>query len=89
MRHEVDVLKRIDDLSTSFGSEYFLAFRLGFFCSDSTCADYDAFGMQQNKLERSTSFVMRKAKTLYSMPLACWNQTAGTLEIFSRKLDIC
>jgi uncharacterized protein YqjF (DUF2071 family) len=88
-RREASVVKRIDDLSTSFGSEYFLSFRLGFFYSDATCADYDVFGMQQNKLERSTSSMTTKAKTLCLMPLAYWNQTVGTPEMFSRKLDMC
>jgi hypothetical protein len=88
-QREEAIVKRIDDLSTSFGSEYFLAFQLGFFCFDATCADYDVFGMQQNKLERSTSSVKTKAKTLYSMSLACWNRTSGMPKMLSRKFDMC
>jgi hypothetical protein len=70
-KHEQAAVECIDALSTSFGSEYFLVFRLCFFCSDVNCADYDVFGIRQNKLESSTSFVKTKAKTLYLMLLAC------------------
>jgi hypothetical protein len=44
--------------------------------------------MQQNKLERSTSFAMTKAKTLYLMLLACWNQTVGMPGMFFRELGM-
>jgi hypothetical protein len=42
-KREHATVERIDALSTSFGSEYFLVFRLYFFCYDVTCADYDVF----------------------------------------------
>jgi Flp pilus assembly protein TadB len=82
------IIKRIDDLLTTFGSKYrLIAFSLVltlFLFILNGCS----FMMQQNNLEKSLDFVQVKPKILYLMSLACWSRTAEMSGMFSSILDI-
>jgi hypothetical protein len=72
-KREQAIVKRIDALSTSFGSKCCLASDSALSYFANMRADYDIFVMRHNKLERSSSFVMTKPKNLYSMSLSFWS----------------